>query len=371
MRYCSTSSAWNDRLTGSFLPARQRPGVSATPYVRSVRTGCFYLLLPAAVISLAAACSREGTDPLAEDRSPVGTQIYITKAGFPSIRTLDLFFFVDDTMRPLVSYQHFDHPDSRVFRSGSLTGPEILVAVANYGDGPSSWTDVTSYASLSSRLSYLDLEDADYPVMSGEIHITAEASNRLVLPISQLFSIVSFESIRCDFQGKPYSGATLEDVRVFLTNVRREYGVLDTLAAGGASWLNLGGLSDGDMASLKCPGLVCSAIPGSIGEDVVHPGIELKCYPNASERETMGSPYTRLVIEGTLRGRKYYYPIDINRSGPDSGGEGLRRNVRYAVNVVITRTGTDAPDIPVTSDVVSSIVKVMPWEDCDGVVETF
>ena len=358
-------------MTGGFLSARQRPGVSATPYVGSVRMGCFYLLLPAAVIFLAAACSREGTDPLAEDRSPVGTQIYITKAGFPSIRTLDLFFFMDDTMRHLVSYQHFEHPDHMVFRSGSLTGPEILVAVANYGDGPSSWADVTSYGSLSSKLSYLDLEDADYPVMSGEIHIMSEASNRFELSITQLFSTVSLESLRCDFHDKPYCDAPLEDVRVFLTNVRREYGVLDTLAAGGTSWLNLGGMSDGDMASLKCSGLVCSAIQGSIGEDAVHPGIVLKCYPNAPEHETMGSPFTRLVIEGTLRGRKYYYPIDINRSGPDAGGEGLRRNVRYAVNVVITRTGTDAPDIPATSDMVSSIVKVVPWEDCDGIVETF
>ena len=67
--------------------------------------------------------------------------------------------------------------------------------------------------------------------------------------------------------------------------------------------------------------------------------VSLYCYPSDAAVESMGSPFTRLVIEGKSAGRICHYEFAINR-GEDCGGEdnaGISRNCRYVYEIMLTR----------------------------------
>ena len=77
---------------------------------------------------------------------------------------------------------------------------------------------------------------------------------------------------------------------------------------------------------------------------------------------TSGTPFTRLVIEGTVDGNVYYWPININRA---DGQKGIARNCRYVFDVKLRRLGHTDPDIPVEIEDAQITMEVEPWEDME------
>lgn len=74
---------------------------------------------------------------------------------------------------------------------------------------------------------------------------------------------------------------------------------------------------------------------------------------------------TRLVIEATLDGQTMYYPISMNL--------GFERNKSYEIEeLIITKTGSNDPDTPVTSVDIPFSITVNDWETVllhgDGVI---
>ena len=63
------------------------------------------------------------------------------------------------------------------------------------------------------------------------------------------------------------------------------------------------------------------------------------CYPNHASQDSFEAEWcprnTRLVVEATLGDEKYYYPVKLPK---------LEHNMRYEVNLVITRPGLPTPD---------------------------
>ena len=129
------------------------------------------------------------------------------------------------------------------------------------------------------------------------------------------------------------------------------------------------------VSGFKDTGIIYREIDEDIGEDAIYPDIILFCYPNDAGEETAGSPFTRLVIEGRIRGETYWYPITINRGdfGIASGGDGrgIGRNMMYSYDITIRRTGTKDPDIPVSLEDVTISCPVEPWEDIDSGTVSF
>ena len=89
----------------------------------------------------------------------------------------------------------------------------------------------------------------------------------------------------------------------------------------------------------------------------------LYCYPNPVTVDHEGSTWnsagakTRLVIETTIGGETYYYPITL---------DGVSRNCHYSISgLEITRRGSKDPNTPVTTEQVSFSVKVQPWTTVD------
>lgn len=289
--------------------------------------------------------------------SAVTTQIYIDTAKKTMLRSLDLFFFNDDALRRLDTYQRIEDPGETV-TAASRNGDKILVAIANYPQESRAWSDINAYAAVARRRMALTEEDPDFPILAGEVRVRAGSAARCTLPLTPLMAQVRLQSVCCDFHGKPYEGARLEHVKVYLTNVCGETTLLGDGAP--ASWLNSYAL---DTAGMARPELLFADLPGGIGDATLFPDIRLYAYANPAEQETAGQPYTRLVIEGDLDGRTCYYPININQTGAgyQSGHRGIERGTTYALNVAITQVGTDGPDQPALSGAVRIDAAAAPW----------
>jgi len=246
------------------------------------------------------------------------------------------------------------------------------VAIANY-PGDFHWEDSFSYVKLSSKLCDLKDENPDSPIMAGEARIQSGIDSECDIALEPLMCQIHLNSLCCDFHTRPYKGEKLRNVRIYLTNVNGRCEVLRKDDFRPAVLVNDGKLDEETVSKLSFPGLVFKDLGEDIGEDVVKPDLDLYCYPNDSEEETLGSPHTRLVIEGELGGKKYYYPINVNEEGfgYSEGEKGLHRNTRYSLNITITRTGSADPDIAVEKGTATIGCNVKPWNEKENATVTF
>ena len=80
-------------------------------------------------------------------------------------------------------------------------------------------------------------------------------------------------------------------------------------------------------------------------------------YPNStqtdSQAEEFSARFTRVVVETTLGGKTYYYPVSI---------ENIESNKYYNIkNLTITRPGSLSPDTPVSSLECTVSIEVKEW----------
>lgn len=293
--------------------------------------------------------------PIAVVRSSDAPSLVLTPSSdAPVVQSLDLFVFNDDAFRTLDSYQRYESPSSAVeiYSSG---GDKIVVGVANLSQSLYNIYKVSSYDALEGMKVHLENEDPAHPVMTGESVLAA--GGECSLRLEPLMARVELSSVSCDFAGKPYAGELLEHAKVYLTNVSGTSELLRTSGFAPANILNMGALSDMDMSRLQAPCLLCNELHTGLGRSGTAVGAErqdvgvvMHAYPNEAEEESIGSPFTRLVLEGEIGGEKTYYPLNINRPGFGyvKGRQGLSRNVRYVFDLAITRKGTSDPDTPIT-----------------------
>jgi hypothetical protein len=289
-------------------------------------------------------------------------QIRLTPVKSPECqRRLDIFVFRDDMLQKLDCYQRIDEPDNWDGNIVSTYGDRIMAICANCSLPMEYWTEVNSFHSLK-RLTYnLEDEQIGFPFMSGTIRTSAGHESRMKdMQLRPLFSEISVRSIVCDFSGKPYAGEELTDVSFYLTNVNAECGILADGQILPGRIVNAGRRRTEDLEAFSDPSLISYDFPGTIGNSIVMPDINFRCYPNNSSEESAGSPFTRLVIEGKIEGHTYYWPIDINRDG---SGDGIGRNRRYVYDIEIRRKGSTDPDIPVITDDIIISLKTEEWKE--------
>ena len=130
--------------------------------------------------------------------------------------------------------------------------------------------------------------------------------------------------------------------------------------------INVGKLNEDDIALFKEPDMILQEIYGEIGKKTAYPSVRLLCYPNNSTEESPGTPFTRLVIEGSIGEDVDYWPIAITRVGG-----GIAANRRYIFDVRITRKGTAAPDIPVHLNDIETTFTITSWQEKDDCTVKF
>lgn len=280
---------------------------------------------------------------------------------------LDIFAFNDDGLKRLDSYQRFSGVSADAVSAASRRGSKILVAVANTGRAKEDWAFINSFDAILMTEADIRLEDPSCPSMGGIAYADMGEDSECRMELMPLLSEIHIRSIRCDFSDRPYKGERLEDVKVYLTNVNARACLFASSGFKPEDIVNQGRLSDTDMKSMRCPEMLFRTLDTEIGSSPEEVDVRLYCYPNDCDEESPGSPFTRLVIEGRAGGYTYYYPININRpsgSGPDIGS-GVGRHCRYQYDIVLTRHGTDDPDIVADPSMAEITCGLMPWYEVE------
>ena len=286
---------------------------------------------------------------------------------------VDIFVFNDDALGRLDSYQRIE--GSGPVKAASRKGDKILVIIANSSYSKKDWRHINSFEGLYEETALLEQESTGYHIMTSVLEISSVDRHIYRADMERLSSGIRINSIRTDFSGREYDGEPLTDVKVYLTNVNASCMLLRHEGFRPELIVNPGFLDMSAVSGFKDTGIIYREIDEDIGEDAIYPDIILFCYPNDAGEETAGSPFTRLVIEGRIRGETYWYPITINRGdfGIASGGDGrgIGRNMMYSYDITIRRTGTKDPDIPVSLEDVTISCPVEPWEDIDSGTVSF
>lgn len=305
----------------------------------------FFIIL---TLMSAASCSVTGAEPLTCEPA-----IRMIPSKGTEIRRTDVFFFSDDSLSRLDAFQRFDGPGA-VISASSTVGEKRAVAVANYPGDKYVWSNVNSLESLSEMRMCIKDEDISAPVMTGQFKSAGTPLSEASVRLTPLLSMVRLHSIRCDFSGRPYAGSRLDSVRVYIVNASASSALL--CDGPPVEYLNMGGLDDDSPPCLK------AAMSGKVGMGKVYPDIRLYCYPNSSKEDILGSPFTRLVVEGRMDGHIYYYPVNLT---------GLVRGECLSVDLVLTMTGSDSPDTPLSRGECEPAFDIIPWQDIPPRVEVF
>ncbi len=287
-----------------------------------------------------------------------------TKAAeeMPETECLDVFAFRDDRRQRLDCYQRFDSMDEWEDYIVSGSGGRIITAIANFPRTGRDWRFLNSRHGLGDVSIRLEDERRTCPVMSGELAVDAgtdDVSKNMIL--KPYTGEVAVNSISCDFTGKPYAGEKLSEVRIYLINVNASCSLLEDETAAPGRIINSGGLCREDMDGFLEPELLVREVEGEIGIHAVRPEVRLRCYRSNHPEETPGTPYTRLVIEGKISGRKYYWPINVNRDTDQEAG--IWRGRRYSYDIRITRKGSTDPDRPVMAEDIVINKEIAQWKE--------
>ena len=146
----------------------------------------------------------------------------------------------------------------------------------------------------------------------------------------------------------------------FMTNVNAETPIMGNGSNNAQRIINIGGLNHDDMSKFKEPGIICQELHQPISRNPILSDISLICYPNPIMTESPGTPVTRLVLEGRISGKTYFWPININLKG-----NGIKGNCIYTYDIHISRPGTSDPDIPVELGEGELIMEVERWNEME------
>lgn len=269
------------------------------------------------------------------------------------IATLDAFIFNPDGR--LDCYQQHEYPDENI-ETASGSGQKTILLVANSNKDRYEWTDIRTLSSINGIFFDLEKERPGRPVMATIKSITAGES--VTLDMQPLRSEIHLSSIRCDFSDKSYKGMKLTDVRIYLTYANATCSIIPKHPVQASRLINVGMLDECHLEHFEEKDMIVQEIATDIGSEKVPVGRSLFCYANEPEEETIGTPFTRLVIEGRIGGNIYYYPIRIN---PQGGG--IVNGCRYVFDIVLTRAGATDPDGNLEEEDIEIKMEIEKWSE--------
>ena len=284
----------------------------------------------------------------------------VHKSSESQMLELDALVFNDDQMQRLDCYQQIVWSGQDELQVGSTAGEKILLLCANLNVEKDFWKEYTSYTKALALEADLEDEDPQHPVMAACAHIIA--GEEAGIDMERLSSEVVLRSIRCDFSGKPYAGEQITEAKAYLTNLNATCSLIPQGDDHMKRVINHKGLVQQDLRLFRDSTMIFREI-GNIGTDGIRPSYGFICYPNDAKEETIGTPFSRLVIEGKIMGETWFWPIDINRGPAAIPPEGIGRNSRYVFDITIRSKGTKDPDTPVTHTMLETVFEVEEWKE--------
>ncbi len=296
-------------------------------------------------------CIKENNESDGELEETVGCKL---KSGLSAdqIQTLDAFVFKQDGT--LDCYQRIEHPGSTCgIASGS--GKKRLLLIANSCTGKYGWADIRNLHSAALLTTDLEIERRMTPLMSCLIDI--QAGEEILTELHPLRSEILLQTLRCDFSGRSYAGEKLTDIKVYLTYANASCNIIPEVRNRAFRLINPGMLDEHHLKKFKEQDLMMQALDEDVGREALWANCSLFCYCNEPEEESIGSPLTKLVIEGKIGGDTYYYPIRIN---PYGGG--VAPGGKYVFDITLKRAGATDPDGNLEEEDIEINMEIVEWE---------
>lgn len=294
----------------------------------------------------------------------VPSEITITDSpDFPGT-TAELFVFDNDKTGKFDTYRKIELGSDTPYLIEHSEGEKILSVTCSPGNALlMKNADVSSYRNfVRDAIAEFRYDSMDSPYMSATVQLHAFST----VTLQKVMSAIRINSIRCDFSGSELEGTPLTDVSIYLINVSAFCRMLMPPPYETSELINRGFLCEGDMESLPDPGMLMQKIKGNVGASASYPGIELFCYPNQNPEETQLCPFTRLVVEGKINGKTYYWSYNVG-----GGTGGIARSSKYTLDIEIRRPGTTDPDIPAIETSMNVKCNTNIWEDKNEQYEIF
>ena len=238
------------------------------------------------------------------------------------------------------------------------TGTAKCYAVVNSSEDMST---ITSESSLLAKTSYLKNNSVTKMEMIGSASKNiASGSNSVSIPVKRFAAKVQIDKITPAFTSPAHKAMEFKLTGIYLVNVNGTCPFTQTASSGGeANWYNKMKYVSGDCNALISDKLG-TAVVLQTSAGAVTPYCTshyLYCYPNPVTDDTSATTwcrrYTRLVVETTLGGTTYYYPVNIPTP---------TANTLYQItNMQITGLGSDSPDKIVEKGSLSVSITVTDW----------
>ena len=238
------------------------------------------------------------------------------------------------------------------------TGSVKCYAVVNSSEDLSS---VSKESTLTSKVSYLKNNSVIKMEMIGSASKTiAAGANSVSIPVKRFAAKVQIDKITPAFTAQAHKAQEFKLTGIYLVNVNGSCPYTLTSTAGSTDyWYNKMKYVSGDCNALISDKF-SSPVTLQASADAVTPYVTphyLYCYPNPvttdSSSSTWSNRYTRLVVEATLGGTTYYYPVNIPTP---------TANTLYQItNMKITGLGSDSPDKLVEKGSLSVSITVTDW----------
>lgn len=274
------------------------------------------------------------------------------------IKSIEAFFFEREKNGTLDCYQRIDNPQSTcTVASGS--GDRTLLIIANSNKDQYSWADIKNLKTFSEVTIDLEEESLDTPIMSSIIN--TKAGEDINLNLIPLGSQIILRSIACDFSGKPYAHENFTLTRVYLTYVNASCRIIPEQVTLPSRIINAGILDEEHLKVFSQKDLIVKEFNQVVKTTTIYPNCTLYCYANNSVVESVGTPFTKLVIEGKIGNDVYYYPIKIN-----SENGGLSRGDMFIYDIILTRTGSTDPDGNLNEGDIKINMEVEAWREKDS-----
>ena len=303
-----------------------------------------------------------------------------------TVNTLEIFIFKNtgETAADngqLELYKKYSSSDLTRGLSGleltASTGKKTIYAVCN-SHNANNYSGVNTLAKFKQEISLLKNENLKNFTMSGFKDVELSTSNDITISVRRMVARVKLSSVKTAFAGTPLEGSTLQNVKAYLINVHAEKLLWNGSDRSGSQILNLAKYIENDCKGLAMSGMLYESIADKVDDTGNSTARWFYAFENAIEQENSAGKdyYTRLVIEGTLNGVTYYYPINVNRSGFGyvSNADikpGIERNKSYELSVVISKAGSLDPNVPIVNGTVSVSVKIEDWTIVPSVVVNF
>lgn len=278
-------------------------------------------------------------------------------------RCCDILIYNADKFGRLDSFTHFEGGQAEI-QVSSGSGRKTAVVICNAPEGSLKWENLLTMQSLAGVCLELEEEDASSPVLVGKADF--EAGESFPVTLSPLMARICLKALSCDFRGTAYPLEELTDARVYLTNVNADCSIAGD-GQGGSRFINNGGWNESDAVKFSSPEILCRKIEGNVGMDFRELNLDLYCYPNPGSEESFGQPFTRLVIEGCVKGHRWYWPISINGLAEN----GIRANDSYSLKVCLRRSGTEDPDSAIKMEREELVMEVEKWDEKENYAVAF